>query len=707
MKPNSIELIGASTHNLKNINITINKNSVTSIYGRSGAGKSSLAFSTLYKVCRDEFDALENGYTESQDYEVKDYKSIIPAVAISQSNKNNNPRSTLYSYLNIPQILSSLITEYRNKIPEYKYLKINKPDNECQECSGRGEIPSIELNDIIDKNKSISEKPFSIWEKGTFSNLYQNLLLAYSNTENIDINIPFKDLSQNEKNKLLYGNSKERLSVSFKYRGASRKRKIFYEGLVPFAEKSINKTSVKTMIECPTCLGAKINVDLYKDISIFDINFLDFVKVPVSTLIEKLSFLDNNNELIRVLYSISNLGLGYLNLSRTIPSLSGGELQKLRFSRLLNSNISGVLVVIDEISSQINHKDFEGIFQKIKQLSKNNTIVLIEHSDYFISRSDNIIHIGPKPGKLGGYICPEEKILPIKFSIVKNTPKDFLHFNEITRHNVINQNISIPKKCLTVLAGVSGSGKTTIAREIEKREETLYVSQKASSFNSRSVLASSLNLNKVIASYFSKHTNIDLKYFLLSKEAGCKTCGGIGVVKYTRGYDKDIYITCPTCEGLLFDKTSEYIYLQVNGLTIIDFYSKEVNELSTSLKKLKNTLTRTLQTMVGLGLGYLSLNRKTQTLSGGEINRVKLCDHLSRMKVANKILIIDEPVSGLDAETASIVAKFIHSKVHLFSAIIIIEHRLEVVEYADYMVTIGPGAGILGGEIQSQRRMSS
>ena len=127
MKKTSIKLIGVSTHNLKNIDIIINKNSVTSIYGRSGAGKSSLAFSTLYKVCRDEFDALESGYTESQDYEIKDYENIIPAVAISQSNKNNNPRSTLYSYLNIPQILSSLIVEYREKIPEYKFLKINRP----------------------------------------------------------------------------------------------------------------------------------------------------------------------------------------------------------------------------------------------------------------------------------------------------------------------------------------------------------------------------------------------------------------------------------------------------------------------------------------------------------------------------------------------------------------------------------------------------
>ena len=707
MKKTSIKLIGVSTHNLKNIDIIINKNSVTSIYGRSGAGKSSLAFSTLYKVCRDEFDALESGYTESQDYEIKDYENIIPAVAISQSNKNNNPRSTLYSYLNIPQILSSLIVEYREKIPEYKFLKINRPANECQECSGRGEIPSIELNDIVDNNKSISEKPFSIWEKGTFSDLYHKLLLAYSDIEGIDINTPFKNLSKDEGDKLLCGKSKERLSVSFNYRGASRKRKLFYEGVVLFSENSINKTSIRTMIECPKCLGVKVNIDLYSDIKIFGVSFLEFLKTPVSILIENLEILNNNNELINTLKSISSLGLGYLNLTRTIPSLSGGELQKLRFSRLLNSNISGVLVVIDEISSQINRNDFEGIFKKIKKLSDNNTIVLIEHSDYFISRSDNTIHIGPKPGKLGGYICPDEKIIPLKSPIIKNTPKDFFHFNGITRHNVINQNINIPKKCLTVLTGVSGSGKTTIAREIEKMKDTLYISQKSSSFNSRSVLASSLNLNKVIASYFSKHTDVDLNNFLLSKEAGCKTCSGIGVIKYSRGYDKDIYITCPTCEGLLFDKTNEYLYLQVNGLTIIDFYSKEVNELSASLKKLNNTLTRTLQTMVGLGLGYLSLNRKTQTLSGGEVNRVKLCDHLSRMKVTSKILIIDEPVSGLDAETASIVAKFIHSKVHLFAAIIIIEHRLEVIELADYMITVGPGAGKLGGEIQSQRRISS
>jgi excinuclease ABC subunit A len=700
-----IRLIGVSTHNLKNINVKIPKNKITAIYGRSGGGKSSLAFSSLYQICSDEFNALENGYNENNEYKIDSYSGIVPAIAISQSNKNNNPRSTLYSYLNIAQVLSSLAKYDGQDIPSFQYLKLNKPNNECPCCKGLGEVSKIDLESIIDQNKSISNKPFSIWKAGTFANLYQNLLLAFCEFENINTDIPFKDLSEIEKKKLLYSKTETRLAFKFNYKGATRQRRAYYEGVMLFAQNMIGKRSLEnatTRENCPECLGSRVNLHNYHNINILGFNIADFLTLPFSELLNKLSKLSNTTELTRILYSICSIELEYLSFSRSIPSLSGGELQKLRFSRLLNSNISGVLLVIDEISSQVNSKDFPLIFEKMRDLSKNNTIVLVEHSPFFINNADHKIHIGLEAGKKGGYICQDELILPIVRSIKKNKTTSFFHFNQINKNNVIQQDLKIPKKCLTVFTGVSGSGKSSIAKAIEEREDAIYISQKNTNFSSRSVLASTIKVNTLIADYFAKNTAVNSDYFLLSKDAGCKTCDGIGVIKYERGYDKDFYLTCPTCEGELFDKNNEFIELEVNGLTIIDYYNIEIKKLYELLSEKDTQFSRIFETMIALGLGHLQLGRKTQTLSGGELRRVKLCEHLSRKKETNRILIIDEPIAGLDSETSSKIADFIHRKVSLFSAVILIEHRQEIIDFADYEIKVGPVAGKLGGKVLSQ-----
>lgn len=702
---NNIKLNGISTHNLKKIDIEIHKNKITAIYGRSGAGKSSLAFSSLYKLCSDEFDALENGYSENNEYKIESYSGIIPAIAISQSNKNNNPRSTLYSYLNIAQILSFLTKDNSQNIPNFKYLKINKPDNECPTCKGLGEIVHIDLNTIINENLSISEKPFSIWKTGTFSGLYHNLLLAFCELENINTSTPFKNLSQVEKKKILYGITTSRLAFKFKYKGALRQRRAYYEGVMIFAQNMMGQKTLgnATIREsCPECFGSRINTNTYQHIKILGLNIIEFLTQPFTEILKKLTEFSEATEIQRVIKSICEMGLGYLSFSRSIPSLSGGELQKLRFSRLFNSNISGILLVIDEISSQINREDFPKIHEKLKKLSLHNTIVLVEHSPYFIENADYKIHIGLEAGEKGGYICKNEEILPIIREMQRRKTNKYIYFKDMSKNNVVKQELKIPKGCLTVLTGLSGSGKSSIARVIEEREKAIYISQKNTNFNGRSVLASTIKINILLADYFSKNTGVDSNNFLLSKDAGCKNCAGTGIIKYERGYDKDIYLTCPTCEGDLFDKKNEFIELKVNGLNIIDFYNKEIKELYNLLHEIETPFNKTLETMVSLGLGHLQLKRKTQTLSGGELRRVKLCEHLSRKKETKKILIIDEPVAGLDPETASKIAEYIYQKVPLFCAVILIEHRPEIIDFSDYEVKIGPSAGILGGKVLSQ-----
>ncbi len=591
-------------------------------------------------------------------------------------------------------------------IPDFKYLKINKPGNECPCCKGLGETPMIDLASIIDQEKSISEKPFSIWRTGTFSGFYHNLLLAFCELECIDTTVPFRELPKVQKNKILSGKTSSRIPLKFKYKGVTRQRRAYYEGVMLSAQSFIGKKTLENStvrVVCSDCLGSRINLGVYRNIQILEFYFIEFLTLPLSDLFDKLNGFPNAGDLVRIIKSICDVGLGYLSFSRSIPSLSGGELQKLRFSRLLNSNISGVLLVIDEISSQINENDFPKIFIKLKKLSKNNTIVLVEHSSYFIDNANYKIHIGLTAGYNGGYICPDEEISPVKKQIKKRRATNFYNFQDVTKNNVVQQEFKIPKGCLTIFTGLSGSGKSSIARVIEEREGAIYISQKRTNFNSRSVLASSIKINNLVATYFSKNTGVDSDHFLLSKEAGCKTCDGIGVLKYERGYDKDFYLSCPDCEGELFNRDSEFTDLEVNGLTIIDFYNKTITELHDLLYEIYTPFSKILETMVALGLGHLQMKRKTQTLSGGELRRIKLCEHLSRQKRSNKILIIDEPVAGLDPETASNVANFIYQKVPLFSAVILIEHRKEVIDFSDYEIKIGPLVGKLGGKVVSQK----
>lgn len=691
---------GISTHNLKNINISVPFHSITAIYGRSGAGKSSLAFSTIYKLCCNEFDAIEEGFVENTDYKVHSYLNLIPAVGIAQKNTNNNPRSNLFTYLNIPQLLVSLKTENNNVyIPKYNELKLHSILNECETCKGLGYVEDINLAALIDVNKTLKENPFIFWSATSASNLNHNLLVAYAESISLPMNIPYSQLSIEQKNSLLNKNSDIKIKFRAKYSGKSRQRSEYYICASQYVMQNSHLKAIQHQLRkmsCPTCFGSCISPLLQRK-RILDFSFIDFLLTPIQDLIKKLTVSYSESRLYLVLQAIERLGLGYLNLARTIPSLSGGELQKIRFSRLLNTDITNILIVIDEISSQINPEDHLMIMKCLKELASHNTIILVEHEQSFIDFSDQKIHIGKFAGIGGGYICPNEIISPFYDIKIKNTIESFLELKDLNQNNVIDQKLSIPLQCLTVFTGVSGSGKSSLAKAIEDTVDSIYISQKNASYSVRSILASSLSLTTVIANYFSNITGYSNAIYNPLQEGGCPSCSGIGVIKYERGYEKDIYLNCPICEGTLFDKLNPKITQKVNGISIVDLYELEIMDIPKYIDHI--TINRIIKTALALGLGHLKLNRKTQTLSGGELRRIRLCNQLSRARETDRILIIDEPAAGLDPETASSIASYIYSKVKLFKAVIIIDHKPEVIRYADFEVKLGPGSGPQGGKI--------
>lgn len=691
---------GISTHNLKNIDISIPFHSITAIYGRSGAGKSSLAFSTMYKLCCNEFDAIEEGFVENTDYDVHSYLNLIPAVAIAQKNTNNNPRSNLFSYLNIPQLLVSLKVENNDvHIPKYNELKLHSILNECETCRGLGFIEEIDVSAFINGSKTLEENPFLFWNATSASNLNYNLLIAYAESISVPINIPYSQLTIAQKNSLLNKNSDTKIKFRAKYSGKSRQRSEYYICASQYVRQNSHLKAIQQQlkkISCPACLGSCISPSLQQR-RVLDLSFIDFLLMPIQDLIKILDINFSGSRLYLVLQAIERLGLGYLNLARSIPSLSGGELQKIRFSRLLNTDITNILIVIDEISSQINPEDHLMIMNCLRELARYNTIIVVEHEQSFIDFSDQRIHIGKFAGAGGGYICPDEIIFPFYDIKIKNKVKSFLKLKDLNQNNVVNQKLDIPLQCLTVFTGVSGSGKSSLAKAIENSVDSIYISQKNVSYSVRSILASSLSLTAVIADYFANITGDSSAIYNPLQEGGCPNCSGIGVIKYERGYEKDIYLNCPICDGALFDKLNPKVTQKVKDISIMDLYDLEIVDIPKYIDHI--TINRIVETALALGLGHLKLNRKTQTLSGGELRRIRLCGQLSRARVTDRVLIIDEPAAGLDPETASNIASYIYGKAQLFKAVIIIDHKPEVIRYADLEVKLGPGSGPQGGKI--------
>lgn len=706
---------GIKTNNLKDINVSIKLNTITAITGISGGGKSSLAYGTLYALCKHHFSMLENGSYDYFDYKIDSFEGALPAVALNQNNFNSNPKSTIYSYLDIPSFLYNSNPENGLELNN-NILRINKPGNECRKCNGARFSFRIDENLIIDKNKKLNSNPFKCWSG---ANLSKNtaLLKAFCLSEGINLDKSFLELTVNDQDKLLNQKSKTKFKINFTFAGKKRSREEHYIGPMCFLKEleCSSKVSEYTLYKkfssmhtCQECEGTGIDLEKYNKYQVLDITLAELLTKPISEI--ALNFRSKNKKapaleaLTSLLNDIESLGLGYLSLCRQIPTLSGGELQKIRFSQISNTRMSGVFFVFDEISSQVSKDSYELLINKMKDIcNRGNTIVMVEHNDQFIKSADNIICIGPVPGNKGGYITP---YIPYKNQIksIDNGSKkmEMLSLPAVSKNNLKNLKSSIPINCVTGLCGPSGSGKSSFAIALsEVLENSTYVSQKQMRGNIRSTIATALELSNELAKIYSKLTSMPEECFLLQpgKSGCCPECGGTGVVEFARTFDKTIKIKCHLCNGFMFSDFSNSIVF--NGFNINNIYNMPLNELpeyiTSKCRKLKNLVI----TSKALGISHLSIGRKIGNLSGGEARRIKLSQALLTPR-KNNILIIDEPGAGLDPITAQKTIEHIRAHSSEFKAILVIDHKKEILEKCDYILEFGPGAGPKGGSIVYQ-----
>ena len=700
-----MNISGIRTHNLKNLDFSTQGSEIIGICGVSGGGKSSFAYSTIYKLCAETYNSIEDGYSEDADYIVDDFSNILPAVAIKQSNFNANNRSSIYSYLKLSSVISTLFHE----IP-YKLLKLNNPANECEQCKGEGITQEIDYNRVIDFDCPVSDMPFIPWKNKIYgNNKYENLFAEYCKYLQIDMSLPLKKQPRGVQDILINQRDDKIFTFKYKHNKKVRNGKMCYIGIKPYLDsmlksdkKSIYSAGLKFSLTklCSDCGGAKINKDKYKHINLYSINFIDFLNLSIDDLVMQMKYVSTNNKLYKILKAISSLGIGYLSLNRSIPSLSGGELQKLRFAHLTNISISKILVVVDEISSGVHWSDFDNIINPLLELkNQNNTVLLIEHNPYFLSKCDRLICIGPLGGTNGGYITnyvlekTHKRHLPLKIEV-----DSFMEINNITINNIHNETIKFPNGRITSIVGKSGSGKTSLARFIEENtKNTLYISQKSLRGNIKSNVATYTKINKVIASLFEEKYSLDYKNFMPNEDSSlvCKKCNGNGMIKYERGFESSIIVTCPQCNGMLFDDIANKY--NIHNCTIKDLYNMEINALSNVLKNTK--INNFINYSVKLSLGHLQLNRKLQTLSGGEAKRIRLLDCLLNSNTNNKCLIIDELGAGLDSKTCVDIMSFLNTIKSKTIAILIIDHNPNVFLNTDYVIEMGPESGPKGGKV--------
>ncbi|BCD61920.1 excinuclease ABC subunit A [Nitratiruptor sp. YY08-26] len=639
-------------------------------------------------------------------------------------------------------------------------FSFNSPKGACPECDGLGIRYTLDLQKIIDEHKSIAKGAIKILY-GYNKSYYFNFLKAFCESEGIDVNTPYENLAEHEKKAILYGSAQ---AVSFRWKSHNLTR--IWPGVVKIAydmfkdEKELGEyMSEKVCDKCgghrlkPQSLAVKVagkGIGEILDMPIEDayaffneesnFTYLSSQKQTIAAPILK--------EIRERLYFLVDVGLGYLTLGRDARTISGGESQRIRIASQIGSGLTGVMYVLDEPSIGLHERDTLKLIRTLKNLQKKgNTVIVVEHDKETIEAADFIVDIGPGAGKFGGEVVFAGSVSELKKSdtltakylsgekkieyFYRRPQEDWLAIKNVTINNIKNLEVEFPLKNLVAVTGVSGSGKSSlvlqtllpVAKEalnrakkvkkiagveiegLEKLDKVIYLDQSPIGRTPRSNPATYTGVMDEIRALFAKTKEAQLRgygpgRFSFNVPGGrCEKCKGEGELKIEMHFLPDIMIKCDACKGRRYnEQTLEVTY---KGKNIADVLAMSVDEALEFFKAIPK-IQRKLQTLQDVGLGYITLGQNAVTLSGGEAQRIKLAKELSKKDTGNTLYILDEPTTGLHFADVDRLVKVLHSLVELGNSVIVIEHNLDVIKNADYIIDMGPEGGSKGGKVIAQ-----
>ncbi|MFB6457406.1 excinuclease ABC subunit UvrA [Chitinophaga sp. Hz27] len=796
-----VNVRGAREHNLKNVDVQIPRDALVVFTGVSGSGKSSLAFGTLYAEAQRRYLESVSPYARRLFHqmpvpEVDEIDGLPPAVALQQQRGTPTTRSSVGSVTtlsNLVRMLYSRAGDYPKgqEIIHAEAFSPNSPEGACPQCHGMGRIYDVtEKSMVPDDTLTIREKAIAAWPSAWQGQNYRDILT----TLGYNVDIPWKDLPAKQRNWILFTEEQPTVPVYAGFTPAEvkealkRKTEPSYMGTFMSARRYVMHTFSNTQsammkkrvsqymlsTECPLCHGKRLKPSSLA-VKFAGLDIADMAQLPLKRLFqlmqqqlqpqedkkhpEKTIVIQRiATDLVARLQVLMDLGLGYLSLDRSTPTLSPGELQRLRLATQVRSNLFGVVYVLDEPSAGLHPADTQALLRALDRLkAAGNSLFVVEHDLDVIRHADWIVDVGPRAGTEGGqvlfsghtadlekidtsvtaaYLFNKKKLTP---HIPRNTDS-WLKLRDITRNNLVKLSVDFPLHCFTAVTGVSGSGKSSLVSQalvelvstllgtdlpaeedtasmgdeapettdgriiagMEEIKRLVLVDQKAIGRTPRSNLATYTGLFDHVRKIFAatkaaKARHYDAGRFSFNMPKGrCETCNGEGFVMVELLFLPSVYAPCPTCHGARYNaKTLEIKYKEKSIADVLQLTVNDAYEFFADDAAVHHSL----HVLKEVGLGYLRLGQPATELSGGEAQRIKLATELQRMGKGNTLYVLDEPTTGLHPADVDRLMSQLNLLVEAGNTVIVVEHNMRVLAGADWVIDIGPGAGEEGGKV--------
>ncbi|RXJ96322.1 daunorubicin resistance protein DrrC [Malaciobacter molluscorum] len=724
---NSIIIKNVTTNNLKNISINIPKNQIIAVTGVSGSGKSSFVFDTIASESQRLLNETYSSYIQDllPKYKKPTFDSIsnLPvSLVINQKRIEGNSRSTVGTitdiYTNLRLLFSRIAIPFIGYSMNYSF---NNTQGMCPSCKGLGEVKQIDINRLIDFEKSLNQGAilFPTFQKKGWR------LSRYTESGFFNNDKKISQYSKKELDLLLYSKEIKPVNPTTKWHKTAT-----YLGVVPrienvFINSETNKykkelNNILDVKVCPQCKGTRLN-NKALSAKIMNKSIADCSSMSINELFDFINNIKNEevsvilNELKKKLKSLQTVGLDYLCLSRSTNTLSGGESQRIKMTKYLNSSLSDVLYIFDEPTIGLHPYDITGIGNIFKEIkNKGNSILFVDHDKDIISISDKIINFGEKAGVNGGNITfygtyeelRNSNTITAKAFLKKHNinekEKDFSSFytlDNVSKNNIKNLSVKIPKNALTLVTGVAGSGKSTLIRYLfkNKYKQATLLDQSLPHTSSRSNITTYLNIYNEIKKLFSKENSVNSSIFSATGEGACNICKGKGFIKLDLAYLGNSTQICEKCQGKRFnDMALSYYYKGKNISEIFDLTVQEANEMFSDNLIIKNKL----EAMINANLNYVKLGQTLDTFSGGELQRLKIAKMLCEK--SDEIIILDEPSTGLHEADIEKLIKLFKELINQGHTLIVLEHNLSIIAQADWIIDLGVKGGSLGGKLLFQ-----
>lgn len=727
----NIEIYGARENNLKNTDVVIPKHKLTAVSGVSGSGKSTLVYDILFNEAQRQYLDSLSSYARRilPRYETADFdriEGLTSCISINQGMFTGNPKSTVGTYTELYTHLRLLFSRLGDSMLSAGEFSFNTPAGACPVCGGLGTAMTVNKNKLIDMKKSLNEGAIQhkTWKVGS---RYWNIIQA---SDFFDMDKKLGDFTEEEMNRLLFSDP-----VSIQSKGAKVAQSFSYEGIVRRLvkrkkdERGLSAADYDSQFfsdgVCPECGGVRLCAKP-RNVKVGGLFCMkDFVECELAEIPALLRQLDNSSPVAQALFpliinqveSIKGLGIGYLNLNRSISSVSGGEAQKLKLAKQLVSSLTDITYILDEPTAGLHERDVRKLADSLGRIvRRGNTVIVIEHDPYILSHADHIIDIGPGAGAHGGEQIaagtPEEiksdensslfsvfnKVGPtVEKSLFQRENAKFREYKDIDINNIHGASVKIPENFITVLTGVSGSGKTSLSRHIcANTPKAVVMDQTQIGSTSRGNIATYSGVFDLIRALYARKTGQNPSLFSFNSEGSCPECNGTGYIETDMHYLGNVRNICDACGGKRYkDHVLRYTYQGKNISEVLEMTVSEALDFFAS----ETDITKNLQILERTGLEYITLGQPLNTLSGGEGQRLKISQKLTQR---GNTYIFDEPTRGLHPKDTQKIIKVLKLLTKSHNTVIVIEHNLDVIAQADWIIDMGPEGGKNGGEVVCQ-----